>query len=181
MSDFKTLWKKSNESFVLIFKHCEKIAKKSGFSAFKTKSFMENQFCRVLKTSEMWFLCMSFLNPSMFVFKGEKNCCTVRTSENCDQKILHHLLKWSNQWPEGKFSPLCSTCTRSGNFVNSGKNFTKSPRKWKSRENENDMPNFTHRLSYKIPLRMRPLSSIFSRFMNRFGQIGLFGGLKNHP
>ena len=117
---------------------------------------MENQFCRVLKTSEMWFLCMSFLNPSMFVFKGGKNCCTVRTSENCDQKILHHLLKWSNQWPEGKFSPLCSTCTRSGNFVNSGKNFTKSPRKWKSRENENDMPNFTHRLSYKIPLRMRP-------------------------
>ena len=39
---------------------------------FLQKLFMENQFCRVLKTSEMWFLCMSFLNPSMFVFKGGK-------------------------------------------------------------------------------------------------------------
>ena len=95
----------------------------------------------------------------------------------CDQKILH-LLKWSNQWPEGKFSPLCSTCTLLGKLCySSGKNFTKSPRKWKSRKWE-DMPNFTHRLSYKI---LPPSERFFSRFMNRFGQIGLLGGPNLKP
>ena len=127
-------------------------------------------------------LCMSFLNSSLSSIQRGKQKKKCWICENL-----------KSLWPEDSSSSfkVKQSMTRrqifsfvlylhSGKLCYMGKISRENPLENGSHEKMRRHAQFHTSFMLQNPsLRMRPSELFFSRFMNRFGQIGLFGGLKS--